>query len=50
MAKSSFEQVTNRDSGSAVLFPACLETDEIVMVQLDFCGVLNKQDALVRWE
>jgi hypothetical protein len=48
MAESGSEKVANRDGGGAVLLPACLETDEIFMVQLDLRGVLNEQDAFIR--
>src|SRR5208282_5520113 len=34
MAESRLEEITNRHRGNAVLFAACLETDEILMVQL----------------
>ena len=48
VAESGLEQIANRDGGNAVLFPARLKPDEIFMVQLDLCGVLDEQDAFVR--
>jgi len=35
------------DRGGAVLFPACLESDEIFMTPLNLRGILDEQDAFV---
>ena len=47
MTESRFEQVTNGDGGSAVLFAARLKTDQIFMMQMNFRCVLDEQDAFV---
>lgn len=48
VTKRSFQQIANRDGRSSILFAARLETDQVLVMQLDLRRVLDQQDAFVR--
>src|SRR6266446_850348 len=49
VAERGFEQVPYRYGGRAILFAPRFEPNEIFMCKLNLGGVLDQQDAFVRW-